>query len=72
MYRVSVYYVNGVSAWQAKLDDGEVVYQVTVPWLWLARCCAKANLGNCGNLAYVIHDEGRIVEEGPRPILGAA
>ena len=72
MYRVSVYYTNGVTAWQGKLDDGEVVYQTVVRWLWLARWIARNNLGNCGNLAYVIHDQGRLVEEGPGQLLGAA
>lgn len=64
-YRVRVYWARGISAWQGKLDDRDVVFSIDVPWLWLARWLANAHLGNKGTLAYVIHDSAGVVEESP-------
>lgn len=64
-YRVSVYFTRGITGWQGKLDEREVTYRADVRWLWLAKRLAASNLGNQGNLAYVIHDENDIVAEGP-------
>lgn len=63
MYRVSVYWSNGISAWQGKLDERDVVHTVEARWLWLARWFARTHLGNEGRLAYVIHGPDGIVEE---------
>lgn len=63
LYRVSVYLAHGISTWQGKLDERDVVFRVHTPWLWLARWFARGNLGNCGKLAYAIHDADRVVEE---------
>lgn len=71
-YCVSVYYAHGATAWQRSLDEKEVIYQMAAKWLWLARCLARSNLGNCGNTAYVIHSCNRIVEEGPGQRLSKA
>lgn len=62
-YRVSVYFASGISAWQGKLDDRDVVFRTVTPWLWLARWIARTNLGNCGRLAYVIDTETGVVAE---------
>lgn len=66
-YRVSVYFARGISAWQGKLDQRDVVFSADVPWLWLARWFAKTHLGREGTLAYVIHDATGIIEEYPVP-----
>lgn len=62
-YRLSVYFAHGITAWQGKLDERDVVYSIDVPWLWLACWLAAANLGNRGQLLYVIHDADTIVKQ---------
>ena len=63
MYRATVYWARGISAWHGTLDDRDITYQVVVPWLWLARWLACGQLGNRGALAYVIHEGDKLVEE---------
>jgi hypothetical protein len=63
MYRVSVYFAAGISGWQGSLDERDVVFRTVTPWLWLARWVARANLGNCARLAYVIDSASGVVAE---------
>lgn len=62
-YHVSVYFAHGISAWQGKLDERDVVFSTDVPWLWLARYFARGYVGNRGRLAYAIQDAGQVIEE---------
>lgn len=63
MYRVSVYWAHGKSAWAGELDPQEITYQVTVRWRWVARRLARGQLGNRNALAFVIHSADGVVEE---------
>jgi len=63
LYRVSVYFARGISSWQEKLDDRDVVFRTHTPWRWLARWIARGNLGNCGRLAYVIDTTDGVIDE---------
>lgn len=62
-YRVSVYFAQGITAWQGNLDQRDVTFSIDVPWLWLARYFARGNIGNRGRLAYAIHCGNELVEE---------
>ncbi len=62
-YQVAVYFDGPRSQWSEKLYPGEIIFQCEVPWLWLARGCARSNIGNTGRCSYTINLGGNVVEE---------
>ncbi len=64
-YQVAVYFDGPRSQWSEQLHASEIIYLEEVPWLWLARLHARANLGNTGRCAYVITRDGKQIEHVP-------
>jgi hypothetical protein len=62
-FDVTVYFDGPRCAWSQRLDDTEVIFRGSVPWLWLARNIANSKLGNTGRCAYAISVNGESIEE---------
>lgn len=62
-YEVTVFFDGPRSQWTETLHPDEIIFHCKLPWLWLARSCARSHIGNTGRCAYVIKSGDRTVEE---------
>lgn len=64
MITLTVYFHGPASHWDDRIADGEIIAQVSLPWLWLARFKARSmmadlNRDRCG---YLIQRDDEVIE----------
>jgi hypothetical protein len=62
-YLVTVFFNGPETVWTGEAQPRHFIYQIEVPWRWLARVHARQQLGNMGRCGFQIARDGKVIDE---------